>query len=97
MTADLARRGVLGECDVVGDVPSPCRTGVVGERMDFDCEVGVGVGSTAAGSARASAESADVSGVKRFDNCNGVMLPLRVVRCDVMRVGCGECDDNGCG
>ena len=97
MTADLARCGVHGECGVVGVFPSPCRSGVVGERMDFDCEVGVGVGSTAAGSARASAESADVSGVNRFDNCNGVMLPLRVVRCDVMRVGCGECDDNGCG
>ena len=49
--------------------------------MDLDWEVGVGMSSVA----RASAESADVSGAKRFAGCSGATLVLRVMRCDAMR------------
>ena len=60
--------------------------------MDLDWEVGVGTGS----GARASAESADVSGAKRFAWCSGVTLVLRVVRCDAMCERCTECEDSEC-
>ena len=60
--------------------------------MDFDWEVGVGMGSVA----RASAESADVSGAKRFAGCSGATLVLRVMRCDAMRGRCEVCGDSEC-